>query len=68
MGNTPAIVDAGSLRVDDINGDGLDDLVKITGSAVTVWLNVNGVSWTEPKTINGAPRSPGFVNRVRSWT
>jgi RHS repeat-associated protein len=65
MDKTPAIVDAGSLRIDDINGDGLDDLVKITGSAITVWLNVNGVSWTGPKTIDGAPASPDFVNRVR---
>ena len=38
---------ATSLRLDDVNGDGLDDLVQVRFNAVDVWLNVDGVGWTE---------------------
>ena len=35
-----------SLRLDDVNGDGLDDLVQVRFDAVDVWLNVDGAGWT----------------------
>jgi RHS repeat-associated protein len=56
---------AGSLRVDDVNGDGLDDLLEVRTDAVDVWLNVNGVSWTQRHIIQGTPPSPSFVDHVR---
>jgi hypothetical protein len=31
-----------SLRLDDVNGDGLDDLVQVRFDGVDVWLNVDG--------------------------
>src|SRR4029079_16971908 len=34
-----------SLRLDDVNGDGLTDLVQIRFSDVDVYLNVDGASW-----------------------
>ncbi len=34
------------LRLDDVNGDGLDDLVQVRFDAIDVWLNVDGVGWT----------------------
>lgn len=58
-------LNAKSLRVDDVNGDGLDDLIQVRSNAVDVWLNVNGVSWTPRHIIEGTPASPAFSNQVR---
>lgn len=67
MGESPMYSDltGGSLRVDDVNGDGLDDLVEVRTNAVDVWLNVNGTSWTPRHIVQGTPSSPANVNRVR---
>jgi RHS repeat-associated protein len=54
-----------SLRVDDVNGDGLDDLVQVRFDAVDVWINVDGKSWTKRSILDGTPQSPSFANRVR---
>ncbi len=54
-----------SLRLDDINGDGLTDLVQVRFSDVDIWLNVDGRSWTKRHIIKGTPASPSFANRVR---
>jgi len=54
-----------TLRLDDINGDGLDDLVQVRQNDVDVWLNVDGSSWTNKHTIAGTPPSPSFANKVR---
>jgi RHS repeat-associated protein len=58
-------VNGSSLRIDDVNGDGLDDLVQVRYDAVDVWLNVDGVGWTRRHIIAGTPASPSFANRVR---
>ncbi len=60
------VVDATqSLLVDDVNGDGLDDLVKVEFNAIYIWLNIDGTSWTAPHIIqNAPPRSPG-ADRMR---
>jgi hypothetical protein len=57
--------DTSGLRVDDVNGDGLDDLVQVRFDAVDIWLNVDGQGWTERHVIANAPASPGWANRVR---
>ncbi len=55
-----------SLRLDDVNGDGLDDLVQVRFDAVDVWLNVDGTAWTPNRhVLHGTPPSPSFANRVR---
>ena len=54
-----------SLRLDDVNGDGLTDLVQVRFNGVDVWLNIDGDSWTERKIISGTPASPSYANRVR---
>ncbi len=54
-----------TLRVDDVNGDGLDDLVQVRYDAVDVWLNVDGKGWTERHIIDGTPASPSYAIRVR---
>lgn len=53
------------LRLDDVNGDGLADLVEIRFGELDVWLNTDGQGWTERHIIKGTPQSPGFMNRVR---
>lgn len=54
-----------SLRMDDVNGDGLDDLVQVRFDAVDVWLNVDGKGWTKRHIMDGTPASPSYANRVR---
>ncbi len=54
-----------SLRVDDVNGDGLDDLVQVRFDGVDVWLNVDGHGWTHRYIIENTVPSPAFANRVR---
>jgi YD repeat-containing protein len=54
-----------TLRMDDVNGDGLDDLVQVNFDTVSVWLNVDGKSWTKRHIINNTPASPSYADRVR---
>jgi RHS repeat-associated protein len=54
-----------SLRLDDVNGDGLDDLVQVRMDAVDVWLNVDGHGWTQRDILDSTVPSPSFANRVR---
>ena len=56
-----------ALRVDDVNGDGLDDLVQVEFNAIEVWLNVDGTSWTHEHIIqNVQPASgPHWADKVR---
>ncbi|MBM4361115.1 MAG: VCBS repeat-containing protein [Deltaproteobacteria bacterium] len=54
-----------SLRVEDVNGDGLSDLVQVRFDEVDVWLNVDGHRFTAPHTLHGTPPSPSYASRVR---
>jgi len=54
-----------SLRMDDVNGDGLDDLVQVRFDAIDIWLNVDGKGWTDRHIIPSTPASPSYANRVR---
>jgi RHS repeat-associated protein len=54
-----------TLRLDDVNGDGLDDLVQVGMNYVEIWLNVDGTSWTGMHTISNSPPAPSYANRVR---
>jgi RHS repeat-associated protein len=54
-----------SLLLDDINGDGFDDLVKVEFNAVYVWLNVDGAGWTSPHIIQNSPARAPTVDRLR---
>src|SRR5262249_4332805 len=56
---------AGIPRFEDVNGDGLDDLVLVRFDAVDIWLNVNGAGWTERHTIEGTPAVSPILNPVR---
>ncbi len=54
-----------ALRLDDVNGDGLDDLVQVRFTDVDIWLNVDGIGWTERHTVKGTPAAPSYASRVR---
>lgn len=45
-----------AIRFDDMNGDGLDDLVQVRDGAVDIWLNVDGTGWTSGRHVVIAPR------------
>jgi RHS repeat-associated protein len=59
MASAPELpgLDATTLRLDDVNGDGLDDLVRVRFDAIDVWLNVDGAAWTFRHVIAGTPLS-----------
>ena len=57
--------DGSGLRVDDVNGDGLSDLVQVRFTGVDIWLNVDGVSWADRQVLTGVPVSEGHGSRVR---
>lgn len=50
---------------EDVNGDGLADFVKVRFNAVDIYLNVDGVGWTERHVIANAPPNSSITNRVR---
>jgi RHS repeat-associated protein len=43
------------LLIGDVDGDGVADLVYISSSHVTVWINQNGNAWSDPVVIHGTP-------------
>jgi len=59
------VVQGTSLLFEDVNGDGLADLVEIRLDAVDIYLNVDGVGWTERHVISNTPAHAAYSNRVR---
>lgn len=47
--------DPARLLLGDIDGDGVDDMVYVQSGQITVWMNQNGNSWTDPIVIPGTP-------------
>ncbi len=70
MNSSPEYSDpnGSGLRIDDVNGDGLDDLVQVRFDAVDVWLNVDGTGWTPQRhVIQGVQPAQGplWASKVR---
>ncbi len=67
MASSPEFSDpsGSALLLDDVNGDGLDDLVQVGFQDVEVWLNVDGTSWTAEHVVSNTPAAPSYSNRVR---
>ena len=69
MDASPAYSDpSGSgLRLDDVNGDGLDDLVQVRFDAIDLWLNVDGEGFTPRHVIAGVvpAQGPLWASKVR---
>ena len=65
MSQSPDFTNVGPFLLDDVNGDGLADLVRPLFGGLQIWLNVDGSSWTpNPDDIN-APASSQITNQVR---
>jgi RHS repeat-associated protein len=69
MSNAPEYSDpsGGGVLLDDVNGDGLDDLVQVRFDAIDVWLNVDGAGWTQDHVIAGVTPAQGplWASKVR---
>ena len=59
------VAQGGSLLLDDVNGDGLADLLEVRFDAVDIYINVDGVSWTERHVLFDTPPNPAHAQRVR---
>lgn len=51
----PDRVDVRRILLGDVDGDGLDDLVLVGDTSVTVWINQSGNRWGDPIEIPGTP-------------
>lgn len=59
MRNSPRLpygYDPKRILIDDIDGDGLADLVYVDDRKVLLWINQGGNGWSEPIEITGTPR------------
>ncbi|MDX2054209.1 MAG: toxin TcdB middle/N-terminal domain-containing protein, partial [Polyangiaceae bacterium] len=62
---TFGVADAQDLMLNDVNGDGLADLVEVRFDAVDIYLNDNGLKWTSRVTISGTPQLPNAAHFAR---
>jgi RHS repeat-associated protein len=69
MSDSPPYSDpsGSALRLDDVNGDGLDDIVQVRFDAIDVWLNVDGAGFTPRHVIQGVTPASGplWAGKVR---
>ena len=59
MANSPRFpfgYDPKRVLMDDVDGDGLADLVYVDDRKVTLWMNQGGERWSDPIEIRGTPR------------
>ena len=59
---------AAQLALEDINGDGLADVVSVTGNEVALALNVNGTAFAPPMTLRTADLGSGSIPQRTSTT
>src|SRR5690606_12205469 len=53
------------LRLDDVNGDGLSDIIQVRSSNVDIWINVDGKGFTNRRILSGTPSNPSNRPIVR---
>ncbi len=65
-GSVPTFASPDETRLEDINGDGLEDLVHLGPSRIRVWLNLGGEGFAAPRDITGVNLArPGGLVPVR---
>ncbi len=57
--------DGMGIQFEDVNGNGLADMVQTRYDEIDVWLNINGAAWKPRVIIGKTPVNPGNVSRVR---
>ncbi|WP_394845130.1 hypothetical protein LZC95_49765 [Pendulispora brunnea] len=59
MSNSPLLpgADDALFQMSDVNGDGLSDVIYSAHDGVTVWLNMDGVSWSGARFVSAPPTS-----------
>jgi RHS repeat-associated protein len=57
--------DPGTLLLNDVNGDGLADLVIVRSQAVDIYLNDNAAGWTSVTSLTQVPFRPAGRSYVR---
>ncbi|MCW5833510.1 MAG: VCBS repeat-containing protein [Labilithrix sp.] len=67
MGQSPLLgmIADEPLLLNDVNGDGLADLVRVRFNSVEIYLNVDGERWTPRHVIQQAPPDATIGSRVR---
>jgi hypothetical protein len=58
------VVGAGSVQLNDLNGDGFSDLVEVKKDGIDVYLNDNGVGWSDRYTVATPPTSSTSAVRL----
>ena len=51
----PSGYEAKRIFVDDVDGDGMADLVYVADGKVTLWMNQSGTGWSDAIQIDGTP-------------
>lgn len=65
MAGAPVVSNADDIRLGDLNGDGLADLLQMTATTARIWLNVDGTSLSR-LVIVPAPVTEPVLDRVRT--
>lgn len=53
------------VRLSDVNGDGLDDIVQVDEDSISLWLNIDGRTWGKRQRLGSLPSAARDLARVR---
>ncbi|MGE0325729.1 MAG: toxin TcdB middle/N-terminal domain-containing protein, partial [Polyangiaceae bacterium] len=65
MDNPPTLQGDTQLRLDDVNGDGLSDIIQVRSKNVDIWINVDGKGFKNRRILFGTPDNPSNRSIVR---
>jgi RHS repeat-associated protein len=54
--DSPDLFDQRRIRLADIDGSGITDILYLSSNGVRVYFNKSGNSWSQPRTLQGFPR------------
>ncbi|MCB9583780.1 MAG: hypothetical protein H6718_00190, partial [Polyangiaceae bacterium] len=65
MDNPPTLQGDTQLRLDDVNGDGLSDIIQVRSKNVDIWINVDGKGFKNRRILFDTPDNPSNRSIVR---